>query len=57
LLDREAAHKSLVSLKNGKDPKNPFLPFTKHAKRILVAGTDANDIGYQCGGWTYLFLK
>jgi beta-glucosidase-like glycosyl hydrolase len=24
----------------------------RDAKRILVAGTHADDIGYQCGGWT-----
>jgi beta-glucosidase len=29
-----------------------FLPLAKDAKRILVAGTHADDIGYQCGGWT-----
>ena len=39
-------------LKNGKDPSKPFLPLTKNAKKILVAGTHANDLGYQCGGWT-----
>lgn len=52
LLAREAVRKSLVLLKNGKDPKKPFLPLKKYAKRILVAGTHADDIGYQCGGWT-----
>lgn len=39
-------------LKNGKDPKHPFLPLDKNAKKILVAGTHAANIGYQCGGWT-----
>ena len=52
LLGREAVRKSLVLLKNGKDQKEPFFPLAKEAKRILVAGTHANDIGYQCGGWT-----
>ncbi|KAG7946833.1 hypothetical protein I3843_14G062900 [Carya illinoinensis] len=51
-LAREAVRKSLVLLKNGKDLKNPFLPLDRNAKRILVAGTHANDLGYQCGGWT-----
>ncbi|KAF5470463.1 hypothetical protein F2P56_010977 [Juglans regia] len=51
-LAREAVRKSLVLLKNGKDPKNPFLPLDRNAKRILVAGTHADDLGYQCGGWT-----
>ncbi|XP_029130795.1 uncharacterized protein LOC109816285 isoform X2 [Cajanus cajan] len=51
-LAREAVRKSLVLLKNGKDPSKPFLPLDRNVKRILVAGTHANDIGYQCGGWT-----
>ncbi|KAG2669997.1 hypothetical protein I3843_14G062700 [Carya illinoinensis] len=51
-LAREAVRKSLVLLKNGKDLKNPFLPLDRNAKRILVAGTHADDLGYQCGGWT-----
>ncbi|KAJ8559489.1 hypothetical protein K7X08_003547 [Anisodus acutangulus] len=49
---REAVRKSLVLLKNGKDPKKPFLPLDKTAKKILVAGTHADDLGHQCGGWT-----
>ena len=52
LLAREAVRKSLVLLKNGKDQKAPFLPLAKNAKRILVSGTHADNIGYQCGGWT-----
>ncbi|CAK8542702.1 unnamed protein product [Lathyrus sativus] len=51
-LAHEAVRKSLVLLKNGRDPSKPFLPLNKSAKRILIAGTHANDIGYQCGGWT-----
>lgn len=51
-LAREAVRKSLVLLKNGKDPKKPLLPLDKKAKRILVAGTHADNLGYQCGGWT-----
>lgn len=51
-LAREAVQKSLVLLKNGKDPKKPFLPLDKNAKKILVAGTHADDLGCQCGGWT-----
>ncbi|KAI3678198.1 hypothetical protein L6452_37483 [Arctium lappa] len=49
---REAVRKSVVLLKNGKDPNKPFLPLDKYAKKILVAGTHADDLGYQCGGWT-----
>lgn len=51
-LAREAVRKSLVLLKNGKDPKKPLLPLDRNAKRILVTGTHADDLGYQCGGWT-----
>ncbi|RAL43302.1 hypothetical protein DM860_012443 [Cuscuta australis] len=49
---REAVRKSLVLLKNGKSHNKPFLPLDKNAKKILVAGTHADDLGYQCGGWT-----
>ncbi|KAK3442051.1 hypothetical protein EUGRSUZ_B02287 [Eucalyptus grandis] len=51
-LAREAVRKSLVLLKNGKEPMKPFLPLDKNAKKILVAGSHADDLGYQCGGWT-----
>lgn len=51
-LAREAVRKSLVLLKNGKNPDKPFLPLDKNAKTILVAGIHADDLGYQCGGWT-----
>ncbi|CAA0842360.1 Glycosyl hydrolase family protein [Striga hermonthica] len=51
-LAREAVRKSLVLLKNGKNPGVPFLPLDRHAKRILVVGRHADDLGYQCGGWT-----
>ncbi|KAF5821638.1 putative glucan 1,3-beta-glucosidase [Helianthus annuus] len=49
---REAVRKSLVLLKNGKDPHKPFLPLNRNVKKILVAGKHADDLGYQCGGWT-----
>ncbi|XP_009760946.1 uncharacterized protein LOC107782809 [Nicotiana tabacum] len=51
-LAREAVRKSLVLLKNGKKPDQPLLPLPKKARRILVAGTHADNLGYQCGGWT-----
>lgn len=44
---REAVRKSATLLKN----ENHILPLSKSA-RVFVAGTKANDIGYQCGGWT-----
>ncbi|KAJ7982498.1 Beta-glucosidase [Quillaja saponaria] len=51
-LAREAVRKSLVLLKNGKNGTAPLLPLPKKAPRILVAGTHADNLGYQCGGWT-----
>ncbi|KAL4200380.1 hypothetical protein AMTRI_Chr03g56150 [Amborella trichopoda] len=51
-LAREAVRKSLVLLKNGKEGDKPLLPLDKKAPKILVAGTHADNLGYQCGGWT-----
>ncbi|KAL2458424.1 Glycosyl hydrolase family protein [Forsythia ovata] len=51
-LAREAVRKSLVLLKNGKSANEPLIPLPKKASKILVAGSHANDIGNQCGGWT-----
>ncbi|KAH6807536.1 Glycosyl hydrolase family protein [Perilla frutescens var. frutescens] len=51
-LAREAVRKSLVLLKNGNNADKPLLPLPKHASKILVAGTHADNIGNQCGGWT-----
>lgn len=51
-LAREAVRKSLVLLKNGKIPSQPFLPLPKKLPKILVAGSHAHNLGYQCGGWT-----
>ncbi|MFO7446018.1 MAG: glycoside hydrolase family 3 N-terminal domain-containing protein, partial [Ignavibacteriaceae bacterium] len=45
---RQAVRESLVLLKN----TNNALPFSKINTRILVAGSHADNIGYQCGGWT-----
>jgi beta-glucosidase len=44
---RAAVRQSLVLLKNN----GKLLPLDPHA-RILVAGSAADDIGMQCGGWT-----
>ena len=44
--------KSLVLLKNGNSAKQTLLPLPKIASKILVAGTHADNTGYQCGGWT-----
>lgn len=49
---REAVRKSLVLLKNGKAANEPLLPLPKKANKILVAGSHADNLGYQCGGWT-----
>lgn len=51
-LAREAVRKSLVLLKNGKLGSQPLLPLPKKVPKILVAGTHADNLGYQCGGWT-----
>ncbi|KAM0929552.1 hypothetical protein ACQ4PT_001595 [Festuca glaucescens] len=52
-LAREAVRKSLVLLKNGgKTSDKPLLPLPKKATKILVAGSHADNLGYQCGGWT-----
>lgn len=29
-----------------------MLPLPKNMSTILVAGAQANNLGYQCGGWT-----
>ncbi len=47
---REAVRKSLVLLKN-----DGALPFAKD-QPLLVAGSAADDIGYQCGGWTVSWM-
>ncbi|XP_071721168.1 uncharacterized protein [Rutidosis leptorrhynchoides] len=51
-LAREAVRKSLVLLKNGKRLTQPLLPLPKKTSQILVAGSHADNLGYQCGGWT-----
>ncbi|KAL3339109.1 hypothetical protein AABB24_027971 [Solanum stoloniferum] len=51
-LAREAVRRSLVLLKNGANADEPVLPLSKKATNILVAGAHANNMGYQCGGWT-----
>lgn len=47
-LAREAVRRSLVLLKNN----NQTLPLDKNETRIIVAGSAADNIGRQCGGWT-----
>lgn len=51
-LAREAVRKSLVLLKNGENADGPVLPLPRNSHRILVAGSHANNLGHQCGGWT-----
>ncbi|KAK9078578.1 hypothetical protein SSX86_002635 [Deinandra increscens subsp. villosa] len=51
-LAREAVRKSLVLLKKGKFSTKPLLPLSKKASKILVTGSHADNLGYQCGGWT-----
>jgi beta-glucosidase len=45
---RQCVRESMVLLKK----KDGILPLRKTNARILVAGSNANDIGNQCGGWT-----
>jgi len=47
---REAVRKSLVLLKN-----DGALPLVRD-QPLLVAGRAADDIGYQCGGWTVSWM-
>ena len=47
-LAREAVRKSIVLLKK----KDGVLPLAKDKSKIVVAGVHANNLGYQCGGWT-----
>lgn len=47
-LGREAVRKSLVLLKND----DATLPLAKDLARVHVAGSAADDVGRQCGGWT-----
>jgi len=45
---REAVRKSLVLLKK----KDGILPLPKENIHIFLAGEHADNLGYQCGGWT-----
>ncbi|KAJ7971912.1 Beta-glucosidase [Quillaja saponaria] len=51
-LAREAVRKSAVLLKNGESADEPLLPLPKRTSKILVTGSHADNLGYQCGGWT-----
>lgn len=45
---RQAVRQSIVLLKN----EHKTLPISKQARRIHVAGKNADNLGSQCGGWT-----
>ncbi len=45
---REAVRKSLVLLKK----KDGILPLSNEKIHIFLAGEHADNLGYQCGGWT-----
>ena len=50
-LARQCVRESIVILKK----KDGILPLPKSGAKILVAGTHADNIGYQCGGWTIMW--
>lgn len=45
---RECVRESMVLLKKNDN----ILPLPKSGSKILVAGEHANNLGFQCGGWT-----
>jgi len=45
---RQAVAESAVLLKNN----NALLPLSKNNRHIIVAGSGADNVGRQCGGWT-----
>jgi len=47
-LAQEAVRKSQVLLKN----KNSVLPLSKSLNKIIIAGSSADNLGRQAGGWT-----
>jgi beta-glucosidase len=47
-LARRAVRESLVLLKNERE----VLPLSKRLRHVVVAGSGADDVGRQCGGWT-----
>jgi len=47
-LARQAVRESTVVLQN----QNNLLPLRKDLQHIFVAGKNADNLGYQCGGWT-----
>ena len=49
---RQAVRESLVLLKNEGD----LLPLDKSVGTIYVSGSNAHNIGHQCGGWTTSWL-
>eukprot|EP00897_Mesotaenium_endlicherianum_P006185 jgi/Mesen1/5595/ME000282S04748 len=61
-LARKAARETLVLLKNERRPESAvpgsagagssMFPLPLDGARVLVAGSHADDVGKQCGGWT-----
>jgi len=47
-LARQAVRESMTILKN----QNDLLPLRKDLHHVHVAGKNADNLGYQCGGWT-----
>lgn len=42
----------MVLLKNGKTETDKVVPLAKKVKKIVVSGQHANNMGWQCGGFT-----
>ncbi|KAL0418393.1 UNVERIFIED_CONTAM: Lysosomal beta glucosidase [Sesamum radiatum] len=51
-IGKGSSEEILVLLKNGKSANQPLVPLSKKVGKVLVAGTHADNLGYQCGGWT-----
>ncbi|TXG66358.1 hypothetical protein EZV62_007633 [Acer yangbiense] len=56
-LAREAVRKSLLLIKNGESVDKLLLPLPKKSSKKLVAGSHADNLGYQCGGESEFQLR
>eukprot|EP00850_Spirogloea_muscicola_P022573 SM000302S11653 [mRNA] locus=s302:108908:113649:+ [translate_table: standard] len=49
---KEAVRQSLVLLKDGGNGRDKLLPLETRGKTYYLTGSHADNLGYQCGGWT-----